>query len=161
MIARKVIAVGAALALAACGASANEAAVPTSPEAGGGTGRLEGLTITLELEASSVHSGSEVGSSLHVRNDSGKAVIDPRCLIASGRFALMPADEASAELWLQPVVDCSGPFEMPDGFVDRFSGPRFPARTKHGKALPPGDYIATLEIDGYSEPLTQPVQVTD
>jgi hypothetical protein len=96
-----------------------------------------------------------------VRNDSGKTVTDPGCLIGSGRYALVPVNDPGAELWLDPVVDCSGPFRMPDGFTDRYSGPRFPARTKYGEALPPGDYIATLQIEGYSERLTQPVAVTD
>lgn len=124
-------------------------------------GHFDGLTITLELKALSVRSGATIGSTLTVRNDSGKTIIDPECVIGSGRYALVPVDDPDAELWLQPVVDCSGAFKMPDGFIERSAGPTFRATTKHGEALPPGQYIATLEIEGYSERLQQPVEVVD
>lgn len=133
---------------------------PTENKAGA-AGRFDGLTITLELKASSVPSGGEVGSTLTVRNDSGETVVDPSCLVGAGRYALVPVDDPDAELWLQPVVDCSGAFKMPDGFMERSAGPTFPARTKHGEALPPGEYIAMLEIEGYSERLEEPIEVTE
>jgi hypothetical protein len=123
-------------------------------------GRLDGLTIILELNDSAVPSGGTVGSSLAVRNDSGKTIIDPACRIGSGRYALVPVDDPDAELWLQPVVDCADAFKMPDGFSDRYAGPIFPARTKYGEALPPGRYVATLEIMGYTERLQQPIEIT-
>ena len=85
--------------------------------------------------------------------------MDPGCVIGSGRYALIPVDDPEAELWLQPVVDCQGPTKMRDGYRDRSSGPTFRARTKHGDPLPSGRYIATLEIEGYSERLQVPVEV--
>ena len=124
-------------------------------------GRFDELTITLRLEAPSVSSGGEVASTLSVRNDSGKTIVDPTCLIPSGRYALVPEDDPEAELWLQPVVDCGGDFKMPDGFFDRYTGPGFPARTMHGDPLPPGEYLASLEIEGYSQRLEQRIQVTE
>jgi hypothetical protein len=157
------------LLLSACGgatgsdlASQSQTATPTPTENEAPTsGRFDGLTITLELKASSVPSGDEVGSSLTVRNDSGETIVDPSCLIGAGRYALVPVDDPDADLWLQPVVDCSGVFKMPDGFIERSAGPTFPARTKHGEALPPAEYIATLEIEGYSERLEEPIEVTE
>lgn len=135
--------------------------LPDSTENVAAPGRFDELTITLELKASSVQSGGEVGSSLTVRNDSGETIVDPSCLIGAGRYALVPVDDPDAELWLQPVVDCSGTFKMADGFMERSAGPTFLARTKHGEALPPGEYTATLEIEGYSERLEEPIKVTD
>lgn len=85
--------------------------------------------------------------------------MDPACVIGSGRYALVPIDDPDPELWLRPVVDCQGPTEMRDGYRDRSSGRTFFARTKHGEPLPPGDYIAALEIEGYSERLEVPVKV--
>jgi hypothetical protein len=157
------------LLLTACGAEARPAPVsggPTTatsspPEKKATAGRFDGLTIHLELEASSVSSGREVGSSLTVRNGSGELVVDPKCLLGSGRYALVPIEEPGAELWLQPVVDCGARLKMPDGFTDRYSGPTFPARTQYGDPLPPGDYVATLEIEGYPELLGQPIEVTE
>lgn len=124
-------------------------------------GMFDPLTIRLELKADSVPSGGQVGAVLIVSNNSGRTVVDPDCRLGAGRYALVPVDDPGAELWLQPVVDCSGPFEMPDGFSERYGGKTFPARTKFGDALPPGDYIAALEIQGFSERLEQPVEVTD
>ena len=158
-----------ALAVAAgvwgCGGTSSrhsgQTASPRPTESKAGTAdRFDGLTITLELKGSSVPSRGEVGSSLTVRNDSGETIVDPSCLIGAGRYALVPVDDPDAELWLQPVVVCSGNFEVPDGFIERSAGPTFPARTKHGEALPPGDYIATLEIEGYSDRLEEPIEVT-
>ena len=156
------------LLLPACGSAAAPAtpgksvagATPT-PSATAPPGALDGLKIRLELEASSLPAGGTVGSSLTVKNDSGKTITDPSCLIASGRYALVPVDDPDAELWLQPVADCPDALKMPDGFRDRYAGPDFPANTKYGEPLPPGDYIATLEIEEYSERLQQPVEVTE
>ena len=122
--------------------------------------RFAGLTIELELEATTVRSGAEVGSALTVSNRSGEDITDPRCLIGTGRYALVPVHDPDAELWLQPVADCAGPFTMRDGFRKTYPGPRFPARTKQGDALPPGDFVATLEIESYPKRLEQPIEVT-
>lgn len=157
------------LVLSACGGASGSApatqgqtGTPSPSEnKAAGAGRFDGLTITLELKASSVHSGGEVGSSLTVRNHSGETVVDPSCLIGAGHYALVPANDPHAELWLQPVVDCSGPFKMPDRFMERYGGRTFPARTKHGEPLPLGTYIATLEIEGYSERLEEPIEIIE
>ncbi|HEX2241198.1 MAG TPA: hypothetical protein VHJ82_08685 [Actinomycetota bacterium] len=122
---------------------------------------MDGLTITLVLEQSTVRSGHEIASFLDIRNDSGKAITDPRCLRVSTSSALVPADDPDAELWQQGVVDCGGPFIYEAGFIDRRTGPTFMARDKFGEPLAPGDYLAALEIPGYSQRLTQPVEVTD
>ncbi len=70
----------------------------------------------------------------------------------------MPVDDPDSELWQQYVMDCSGPFEMPDGYDDEHGSFDFAARTKTGEPLPPGEYIAALEIEGYGR-LEQPVTV--
>jgi hypothetical protein len=167
MIVRVVI--WAALALTACQASTDSsyAAPPVGPRTVTSTETdetppiFDELDIRLELKASSVRAGDQVGSFLTVRNRSGGTVTDPRCLLASGRYALVPVDDPEAELWQQIVVDCGGPFKMSSGFSDRWAGPSFLARTKFGEALPPGDYIATLEIKGYSQRLAEPIEITD
>jgi hypothetical protein len=147
--------------LAACGGAQGSA--------GGGSGRtdnqraqrFDALSITLELDESSVRTGGEVESRLLIENRSGNTITDPGCLIGAGRYALVPIDEPDAELWLAPVVDCQGAFAMPDGFEESYSGPTFPAATKFGDPLPPGRYIAALKIDGLSGRLEQPVVVTE
>jgi hypothetical protein len=157
------------LVLSACGGTTGSAPAtqgqtdghsPTENNAGA-AGKFDGLTITLGLKTSSVPSGGEVGSSLTVRNDSGKTIVDPSCRIGAGRYALVRVDDPDVKLWLRPTVDCSGVFKMPDGFIERSAGPTFPARTKHGQALSAGEYIATLEIEGYSERLEEPIEVTE
>ncbi|MFN2524801.1 MAG: hypothetical protein ABR505_00830 [Actinomycetota bacterium] len=134
-------------------------AIPSESEAE--ARRFDGLTITLEVEQARVRSGREIGSFVDIRNDSGEAITDPRCLIASTRSGLIPANDPDAELWQQVIVDCAGPFIYEEGFIDRRTGPTFVARDKFGDPLPPGDYLAALEIPGYSQRLTQPVEVTD
>ncbi len=161
--------VSAAIVLGACDASPERAVPsstpttpnPTSPGAARGDGRFDELTIRLQLEARRVRSGREIWSFVDVSNNSGHAITDPRCLLASTSSALVPVTNPDAELWQQVVVDCAGPFRYPDGFIDRRAGPRFVARTKFGDPLPPGEYLATLEIPGYSERLTQLVEVID
>lgn len=122
---------------------------------------LDSLTITLELDRATVASGEEVGSTLTVRNGSDRTVTDQACHLAQTSSALVPIDDPDAELWLRVVVDCGGPFEMKSGFEDTWTGPEFPARTKYGEPLPPGDYIATTELLGVSQRLEVPVEVTD
>ena len=117
--------------------------------------------MTLELNASEVPAGRAVGSHITVRNDSGRAVRDPGCVLAAFRFALVPVDDPDAELWGQVITDCAGAFVIKPGYVDRYSGPTFQATDKFGDPLPPGEYIATVTLDLRSEPLTQPVTVTD
>ena len=145
--------------LTACGAVQGGTSGRSEPAGGGGVQRFDALAIRLELEATSVHSGTEIESRLLIRNRSGEIITDPGCLIAAGRYALVPVDEPGAELWLAPVVDCAGSFPMPDGFEESYSGPTFPATTKFGDPLAPGRYIASLEIKGLSHRLEQPVDV--
>jgi hypothetical protein len=88
-----------------------------------------------------------------------RTVVDPSCVISEGRYALVPADDLDAELWVRPMTDCSGPHAMPPGFRGESRGPDFPAHTKFGEPLPPGEYLAVLEIEGLSQRLSYPVTV--
>lgn len=74
--------------------------------------------------------------------------------LALARNALAPVDEPDAELWVVTVTDCKGPFPMPDGYLDEFTGPCFPARTKGSDPLPPGEYLAVLKIERRTGRLT-------
>jgi hypothetical protein len=147
--------------LAACGGAQGSAGGESGRTGDHKAQRFDALTMTLELDETSVRTGGEVESRLLIENRSGQSVTDPGCLIGAGRYALVPIDEPDAELWLAPVVDCQGAFAMPDGFEESYSGPTFPATTKFGDPLPPGRYIATLEIEGLSGRLEQHVVVTD
>lgn len=89
-------------------------------------------------------------------NDSRHTVVDPSRDIAEGRYALVPADDPDAELWLRPLTDCGGPHSMPPGFREESDGREFPAHTKSGEPLAPGEYLAVLEIEGLSQRLSYP-----
>lgn len=147
------------LMLTACEGERSPISAPR-PTTSSTAGIFDDLTITLELSSSSVRSGRQVDSTLKVVNNSGRTITDPACLIGSARYALVPEDDPGAELWLQPIVDCGGGFKMPDGFVGIYQDRTFPAKSGDGEPLPPGRYIAALEIDGYSERLEQPIEVT-
>lgn len=150
------------LALVACDPAADGRPVQPqapSPSAMPSSQPLDALSIELQLASTTVESGRAVGSSLEIKNDSGTTVTDPECWLGAVQFALIPADEPDAELWQQIVVDCGGPFRMKDGFTDRLTGPDFQASTMHGQPLPPGDYIAALEIEGFSTRLMQPIEI--
>lgn len=58
------------------------------------------------------------------------------------------------------MTDCGGPHRMPPGYREEYEGPDFVARTKHGDPLPPGEYLAVLDIEGLSQRLEYPVTVT-
>jgi hypothetical protein len=88
-----------------------------------------------------------------------RTVVDPTCVISEGRYALVPADDLDAELWVRPMTDCSGPHAMPPGFREESRGPDFPAHTRFAEPLPPGEYLAVLEIEGLSQRLSYPVTV--
>ena len=120
---------------------------------------LDGLSIELRLASESVEPGRVVASWLDVANNSGRTVVDQSCWLAAGRFGVIPADEPDGELWQAIVVDCGGPRRLANGFVDRLSGPDFQASDKYGKPLPPGNYVAGLEIEGFSERLLQPLEI--
>lgn len=65
---------------------------------------------------------------------------------------------SSARAGLAAVL---GPLHMPPGFEDEGRGPDFMARTKYGVPLPPGDYLAVLDIVGLTHRLEHPVTVED
>lgn len=128
----------------------------SSPAVSNGLDRLD---IELIVPERTVRSGGNLPVRLGVRNRSGETVTDPGCVIGSGPYALVPADEPDAELWLDPIVDCGGPMPMPDGYDEEY-GISIPATTKFGDPLPPGGYVAAMEIEGYPERLEVPVTVT-
>jgi hypothetical protein len=57
-----------------------------------GTGRFDGLTISLTLRSTTVQQGKTLRSRATVKNNSPDAVVDPACVIATGRYALVPVD---------------------------------------------------------------------
>lgn len=123
-------------------------------------GRFDALSISLRLHSTTVQRGKTLRSRAIIENNSPNTVVDPACVIAEGRYALVPVDEPDAELWVRPLTDCGGPFRMPPGYRDEYRGPDFFARTKYGDPLPPGDYLAALDIKGLSQRLEYPVTVT-
>jgi hypothetical protein len=123
-------------------------------------GRFDALTITLTLRSPTAEQGKTLRSRATVENNSTKVVVEPACVIGEGRYALVPADQPDAELWVRPKTDCGGPNRMPPGYHDEFGGPGFFARTKYGEPLPPGEYLAVLAIRGISQRLEYPVTVT-
>jgi hypothetical protein len=150
--------------MAACGQATPE---PVSAGTSGGSEqrtatkpqRFDSLSITLVLPSDHVPSGKSLPSRMIVQNPSDATVIDPDCHIGAGRFGLVPVDDPDADVWVQPVIDCGGPYTMKPGFRDEHMGPEFPAHTKYGDPLPPGEYLAVLEIQGLSQRLEYPVTV--
>jgi len=142
------------------GKGVNLAGGPANVEnAGQSPGRFDALSISIRLDSRHISSGRTLGGRLVVVNDSRRTVVDPSCVIAEGRYALVPADDPDAELWVRPMTDCAGPHPMPPGFREESRGPDFPAHTKFGEPLPPGEYLAVLEIEGLSHRLSYPVTV--
>ncbi len=129
----------------------------SSPAASNGFERLD---IELSAPEPKVMGGRSLTVRLRIRNDSGETVTDPGCVLGSGPHGLVPADDRGAELWQQIVIDCSGPMPMPDGFDEEYGEFTFYARTNTGDPLPPGKYVAAMEIDGYPGRLEAPVTVT-
>ena len=159
------VATASLLTLVSCDAASDQSSRPAQATASPSTAPtaskqpLDGLSIELRLASESVAAGRVVASFLDVANNSGRTVVDQSCWLAAGRFGVVPADEPDAELWQAIVVDCGGPRRLEDGFVDRFSGPDFQATDMHGEPLPPGGYVAALEIEGFSERLLQPLEI--
>lgn len=129
----------------------------SSPAASNGFERLD---IELSASEPKVMGGRSLTVRLRIRNDSGETVTDPGCVLGSGPHGLVPADDRGAELWQQIVIDCSGPMPIPDGFDKEYGEFTFYARTSTGDPLPPGKYVAAMEIDGYPGRLEAPVTVT-
>jgi hypothetical protein len=153
-----------AMSAPSCGQATPE---PVSPGSGGGSEqrtatksqRFDALAISVVLRSDHVPSGETLESRLIVENPSDTTVIDPDCSIGGGRYAIVPVDDPDADLWVQVVVDCGGPYSMKPGYREESSGPHFPAHTKYGDPLPPGEYLAVLEIQGLSQRLKYPVTV--
>jgi hypothetical protein len=123
------------------------------------SGRFDALSVTLVIDTPQVRSGEELPGRLIVENPSQQTVVDPACVLPTGRHALVPVDQPDAELWLQPIADCGGPLSLPPGYYSEYEGLSFFARTKYGDPLAPGDYLAAVEIDGLSTRLEVPVTV--
>lgn len=125
----------------------------------GATG-LDQLTINVELKENVVQSGARTAFRINVRNDSDKTVTDPGCYLAQTSAAIIPKDAPDAELWLQVITDCAGPFEMEPGYENTWTTTLL-ARTKTGEALMPGEYVAALEMRGVAHRFQLPIEVTE
>lgn len=132
-------------------AGAGPADVPAEAEIFGG------LSVKLVVP-SSVRAGGELNTTMRVENRSGSPVTDPGCRLSNTRHALIPVDQPDAELWMVTMTDCGGPFTYEPGVADDFTGPTFQAVTQDGDPLPPGDYLATWEVE--DQRLEYPVEVT-
>lgn len=121
--------------------------------------RFDDLTLTLELEKTTIPSDGKVDSTFTVENNSDEPVVDPSCWLGASSSGVIPVSEPDAELGFQIVVDCGGPRTMGVGFKERWTGPEFFGRTIYGEPLAPGDYYAAYEIRGLSERILVPVTV--
>lgn len=125
---------------------------------GPSSGVFDSLSVTLSLHASEVRQGKTLRSTLTFENGSRTVVTDPACLRVTGSHALVPVDEPDAELWMRSIVDCLGDLKMPPGYTERIRAYEFYARTKYGEPLPPGEYLAVIDLQG--QRLEQPVTIT-
>jgi hypothetical protein len=142
------------------GAARNMTPTSVTTSAGQG-GKLDGLTFRLELDRTGLQPGDQTGATLLVQNNTDEAIIDPGCYVGAGKFGLVPADDPGATLEYEIVVDCSGPNTFDPGFEDAYSSYDFRAATIYGDPLPPGEYLASLRLRGFSERISAPVTVTD
>lgn len=152
------------LLLAACESTGTDSIKTERPSAvavpsNGATG-LNQLTIEVELKQNAVQSSASTTFKTTVRNASSKTVTDPGCYLAQTSAAIIPPDEPDAELWLQVVTDCGDAFEMDPGFEDTWTTTLI-AATKTGEPLPPGRYVAALEIRGVAHRFELPIEVTE
>lgn len=122
--------------------------------------RFDDLTLTLELESTTVETGARFEGEVLVRNRSGHELVDPGCWLTASSAGVVPPDDPDAELWLHVVVDCEGPQTIYAGDEQR-NTITFVAATKYGDPLPPGDYVAAVEYRGFSQRLEVPVVVTE
>lgn len=124
--------------------------------------RFDPLTISLRLSSTTLQQGKTLRSRAFIENNSTKVVVDPACVIGEGRYALVPVDgPETADLWFRPMTDCGGPHRMPPGYRDEYRGPGFFTRTIYGDPLPPGEYLAVLDIRGLSQRLEYSVTIID
>lgn len=124
-----------------------------------GRDRYDALDLRLAVNATEVPAGCEVTGWLLVANDSGDTVVVQDCELGLGRAALVPAADPDAELWIQPVADCAGDVDIPDGYEGEWGSFDFYAATMFGELLEPGDHLAALEIAGWSGRFEIPVTV--
>jgi hypothetical protein len=123
----------------------------------GAGGPLDGLTVTLELDHTSLKPGGQTRSTFTVENRTDEPITDPGCRFGSASYDLVPADDPDAELTRAAVVDCSGPFTYGAGYKEKFSGPDFVAAYMvESEPMRPGDYLAAVDIEGFSERLSVP-----
>jgi hypothetical protein len=120
---------------------------------------LDELDLRLAVNATSVAAGCEVTGWLLVTNRSGGPVTERACELGLGRYALVPADASDAELWIAPIATCQGPTEIADGFEGERGWFTFFAAAASGEPLTPGDYVAVLELDGWSGRFELPIVV--
>ena len=132
--------------------------VTTSPEAGGA---LDGLTLTLEMTKTTLEQGESWMPTFSIENNSGRTIIDPSCNLWGVMQGIVPEDDPQAELWQAIVTDCAGNFPMPDGYSDKRHPLAFRATDMTGEPLPPGEYVAALEVQGFAERLEVPVTVVE
>lgn len=127
---------------------------------------LDPLTLSLAFEGRDVASslqvktGDSLQSELGVVNGSKATVIESGCVIGAARYGLIPLDQPDSELPFGATVDCSGDLDMEPGFSEARTGPEFRATTPQGDPLPPGQYLAVMDIHGRSDRLVYPVTVT-
>jgi hypothetical protein len=122
-------------------------------------GTLADLDLELGLVGTRVRSGDEIKSLLLVVNVSGRTVVEPECRLTAVNFGLIPAGAPDSHLYSHMTVDCGGPSRFPDNFVSARPGPRFDATDVAGDPLPPGEYVAAMEIGGVPGRLTANVEV--
>ncbi|MBW3595576.1 MAG: hypothetical protein KY391_08365, partial [Actinobacteria bacterium] len=104
------------------------------------------LTMSLELRSNEVVTGGRIPSTVSVKNETQRPVVDPGCALYAYSYALVPVDQPDAELWGQVIVDCAGSRVLKAGYIDRYKGPTFAATDKFGEPLPVGEYLAVMEL---------------
>ncbi len=87
--------------------------------------------------------------------------MDPACLVGNASYALVPANQPDTPAWVTAGDYCDAEFLFYDGFVDISEGPRIPAVSQSGEPLPPGEYLAVIDIPLRSERVVLPVTVVE
>lgn len=121
-------------------------------------GTLDDLTYQLEPRQAETVSGRDVRTRLLISNESDRHVIRPPCFLFSGedRWGLLPIDRSDAAVSQTAVANCfQQPTLLPPGHVEELIGPEISSRFKGH--LPPGRYLAALDLFGVTERLTVPV----
>lgn len=126
---------------------------------------LDGLALSLnfdEVESGpiSVQSGGSIASTLKVANYSKSDVTVPVCSLGSYGFGLIPLDTSDVPTPMQIWADCDGDLQVAAGTQRSRVGPTFRAVTPSGNSLPPGQYLAVMELRDRSERLVYPVVIT-